>query len=241
LHPQNQELFSYRLDLQTGEVVREAFLRDVAGFVEGVGYTFATPTQEEALRAAAINIIRADPDRGRFYPDEPRRPREALMWVTVEGVTKLLPSGKVEEFGPRFNVTNWALSPDGTQLAWASGSDGDQGSMNLLVMPVKGGEIRELAGFRSPSGVGDDWPRVGQVRWTPDGQTLLYQVRYRDRGYGELWQVPAAGGAPARLALPLELGRLTIRPDGRSVAFWTQRGRNEVWLMERFPWQDSGR
>ena len=57
----------------------------------------------------------------------------------------------------------------------------------------------------------------------------------------ELWQVPAEGGAPARLDLPLDLGRFRFHPDGRSVALWTEEFRNEIWLMEGFPWQDLGR
>ena len=83
------------------------------------------------------------------------------------------------------------------------------------------------------------------IRWASDSQRLLYRVGVWPREDPdfeyELWQVPAEGGAPARLDLPLDLGRFRFHPDGRSVALWTEEFRNEIWLMEGFPWQDSGR
>lgn len=173
----------------------------------------------------------------------------------------MLPSGDVQEFGPRGTIIRpacgsiescpyersygrwWDLSPDGTQLAWAISTDTLAVSNSLLIMPVTGGAIRELTRLPRPSEVGDPESEILAIRWAPDSQRLLYQVGRRgdaDREH-ELWQVPAEGGAPARLDLPLDLGRSRLHPDGRSVMFWTQELRNEIWLMEGFSWQDSGR
>ena len=150
----------------------------------------------------------------------------------------MLPSGDVQEFGPRGNVREWALSPDGTQLAWAIRTDL---SHSLLIMPVTGGAIRELTRLRAEDDLGA--PRIRNLRWASDGQKLLYvEVTPADADPEyELWQVPAEGGAPARLDVPLNLGRFRFHPNGRSIVFWTQEQRNEIGLMEGFPWQDSGR
>jgi Tol biopolymer transport system component len=115
-------------------------------------------------------------------------------------------------------------------------------------MPIVGGEIRDLTRLTQPSEVGVGPREIVSMKWTPDGKTLLYQVEWPDRdGEPELWQVRVEGGAPARLDLPLLVqnrmvpSRLSFHPDGRTIAFWTERGRSEVWLMEGFPWQDAKR
>ena len=224
-----------RLDLETGEVATEAFSRDEVVRGAGLRY-FATAAQEEALRAANIRILRrAQARRLLAGGDLPLRPGEELMWVGNGGASRVLPGGEVEEIGPRGHVHAWALSPDGTQVAWAVSSDTILSSNRLLIMPVKGGEIRELTQLPRTSEAGDKVYEIRRVQWTPDSQRLLYEVD-TDRE-PELWQVPAAGGAPKRLDLPLEAMRVRFHPNGRSVVFWTETIAKEIWLMEGFPWQ----
>jgi hypothetical protein len=181
----------------------------------------------------------------------------------------MLPGGEVEEIGPRGSTRVWALSPDGTQLAWAvSPCGGGRRDMDcppssassrrvdtielsnrLMIMPVKGGEIRELTQLPRPSGVGDRRSEIGALQWTPNGQGLLYRVEWWEEPdwRREFFHVSLEGGAPQRLDLdrPTEMMRMRggfrFHPDGKRVAFWTQERRAEIWLMEGFPWQDSGR
>ena len=170
--------------------------------------------------------------------DEPLRPDEKLMWVD-NGVGRLLPDGEVEKIGPTGHTHTWALSPDGTQLAWAIAQDSIQQSNRLLIMPVTGGSFRELTRLPRPPELGDQAPEIVTMQWAPDGKGLLYDVRWpTDTDQEpELWQVLAEGRAPERLDGSLQLDRLRFHPDGRRITFWTQEERREVWLMEGFPWE----
>ena len=136
-----RDFVSYRLDTETGEVARETFFRDAVGRGPA-GHRYATGAQAEGLRAAGVRIFPAGLPFFREFLDgvRPLRPDEDLMWM-AGGVGRKLPSGDVQKFGPRGNVGSWALSPDGTQLAWAISTDLSQ---SLLIMPVTGGAIREL-------------------------------------------------------------------------------------------------
>lgn len=231
---------SYRLDLETGELAPEAFLRDLAGRNSGFRY-YATSVQEDALRAAGIRILPKHPSQMREFAEfgETLRPDEELMWMFAADKRRLLPGGQMEEIGPGGHVMSWALSPDGTQLAWSVTSDTIASSNKLLIMPVTGGAFRELTKLSHRSEGGDQVSDVVAMQWTPDGKRLLYNVGWPDAAQDqELWQVLAEGGAPERLDLPLDLGRLRFHPDGRHVTFWTQERRDEIWLMEGFPWQN---
>ena len=236
---------SYRLDLETGEVAREPFLRDYVGRTDGGSASFATAAQSEALRAAGVRMLPAPKNEMRAFRDgdEPLRPGEKLMWVNNGGVGRVSPGGDVENIGPTGHVHTWALSPDGTQLAWAIAQDTILQSNRLLIMPVTGGAIRELTRLPRPPELGDQPPEIVTVKWTPDGKSLLYDVRWpaEPAREPELWQVGVEGGTPERLDVSVELNRLRLHPDGKRVAFWTQEARTEIWLMEGFSWQDSGR
>ncbi len=75
-----------------------------------------------------------------------------------------------------------ALSPDGTQLVLHS-FDGTPGGCHLEVMPVGGGESREVVRF------GDCNPN--QLTWSPNNDLLF--VRGGNSAPNVLWRVPAAG------------------------------------------------
>ena len=126
---------------------------------------------------------------------------------------------------------------------WAIAQDSIIQSNMLLIMPVTGGEIRELARVPRPPELAERAPEIVTVRWTPDGKWLLYNVQWpaEPAREPELWRVAAEGGAPKRLDVSLDMQRASLHPDGSRVAFWTQEERTEIWLMEGFPWQDSGR
>ncbi len=83
--------------------------------------------------------------------------------------------------------TEIALSPDGSQLAfvhlaWADDRDGRVNS--LRVVEVHTGKVRVLVdGKPSPHG----------IRWTRDGQEVLFLATKEKRG-AQVWSVPAVGG-----------------------------------------------
>ena len=79
----------------------------------------------------------------------------------------------------------------------------------------------------------------------PDGRHLLFSKGRR--GNMELWRIPVDGGEPAKLGLAmvgLGLGSLSVHADGQRIAFSAGGGvarTNELWVMENFLHQASGR
>ncbi|HET6503538.1 MAG TPA: prolyl oligopeptidase family serine peptidase [Amycolatopsis sp.] len=101
------------------------------------------------------------------------------------------------------------VSPDGTRVAvmvYRRSSPHDPGDNRLGVVPLAGGEVREVtAGW-------DRWPHG--ARWLPDGTGLV--VAADDLGRSPLWRVEVATGSVTRLTP--DHGAYTdlrISPDGR--------------------------
>lgn len=146
---------SYRLNIATGKVRREAFLRDPRGMAGCFGTdgtcTFITDAQGASLRTAGLRLIgqRGSDILKRFRDgEETLRPGERILWVR-NGVRRLLPGGETETechgypVSPRGHMHTWELSPDGTQLAFAMAADSSRSVSNLLlVMPISGDEAR---------------------------------------------------------------------------------------------------
>jgi Tol biopolymer transport system component len=131
---------------------------------------------------------------------------------------------------------NFALSPDGQQLAlatlerWASPM---RLVHHILTMPVQGGEPREL--FRN-----EDLKQPALIDWTPEGDYLLFSNSHREGRPSAVWRIPAAGGQASELCRPqtMQFGvlwsSLDVHPDGRHIAFDCFEYRHEVWAMKDF-------
>jgi hypothetical protein len=128
----------------------------------------------------------------------------------------------------------------------------------IKLVPTAGGQPQELVksgGLTLEAMLkGDGF--MGAVAWTPDGRHLVYQKVFRhfleslaSRALGlgstgpanfktELWRVPAAGGSPQKLDIPLPvMNWLRIHPDGRQITFssqGTQTAKSEIWVLENF-------
>lgn len=232
---------SYRLELATGEVVREQYLRDAAA-VGGGWPRFASDRQIAGLRSAGIRLL------------EHRTDAESLAGVSEQllilaGSVFLAPPGRpVQSHGSGvtmlhkgLHIHSWALSPDGRRIAFAVAEDSTRSDWNvsrvLRVMPVEGGEAVEV------TRVGDDQEIIA-IRWTPDGNTLLFAAGVGDGHVadGGIWRVPVDGGEPILTDLPLtaiQLVQLDFHPDRSRVAFSTGDMWAEIWAMGGFPWTDE--
>lgn len=98
-----------------------------------------------------------------------------------------------------------AVSPDGRTVAFASTTNGRRQIWQRL-----------LAGG-PPSQLTSDGADHEHPRWAPDGNSVIYFVPAEDvRNEGALWEVPALGGAPRRVAD--SLGGADISHDGERIA-----------------------
>ena len=158
---------------------------------------------------------------------------DASTGVTIE--TARLPVA----FSPNGGVVGIALSPDGQRLVILDypGVSRDRGRLGTI--SVDGTDYRELLSSVPITWVAD------LVRWTPDGQHILYGTN-EGNGVWRIMRIPAAGGAPEIEVDPAKLtgavsfptqeniGSFVISPDGRHLAWdgWTH-GPNEVWAIDK--------
>ena len=135
----------------------------------------------------------------------------------------------------RGSVYALAVSPDGMELALIEYGR-SMGRPRLLVLPLEGGEAREL--IAEPGGYDViDW-HYG-LAWVPDGTGLLYgkTVRQGSSAVDEVWHVSATDGSRRKTELTIEGGPTDLRlhPDGRRIAFMAGSPEAwEVWVMENF-------
>jgi Tol biopolymer transport system component len=145
----------------------------------------------------------------------------------------------------------FGLSPDGRSWAWIDGPGPVHGpqaadrnaqsrsnSAILHVMPVEGGQPRELLRVSAP----DD---VRAPTWSSDGKFLMYfKLDTQDPNRTvEVWSIPVEGGTPQKIdlggqvpAIPgndADLNKsIRIHPDGRRIAIETMEPKAGVWMME---------
>jgi Tol biopolymer transport system component len=105
-----------------------------------------------------------------------------------------------------------AYSPDGTRIADIS----DQtGSDEVFATDAEGRDRVQITNLKGP--------RIGRVRWAPDGTRLIYDAN-SDHGQ-EVFTVPAvAGGKPVRLLI--NAGNASYSRDGKWVYF---QSRGQIW------------
>jgi hypothetical protein len=111
----------------------------------------------------------------------------------------------------------------------------------LLVLPVDGGEAKEI--LRLPDG------EEAGLAWTSDSRHLLYirqtilsqMQNPRSTERRPVWRIPAAGGESLRTELsfqPDEMLSLRLHPDGRRLVYMTGRREGipsrEIWVLENF-------
>ena len=132
---------------------------------------------------------------------------------------------------------NFALSPDGQQLAITSlGIKFSPMTLihRILTMPAKGGEPKELL-------KNEELKQYPLIAWTPDGLSLLFTNTIPEGGRGNaVFHIPAVGGQARELCQPQTMmyghlwSALDVHPDGRRIAFDCFEYRHEVWVMENF-------
>lgn len=127
-----------------------------------------------------------------------------------------------------------ALSPDAQWLCFSNAGWG--GIRSLNIMPASGGEVKEIWSFGE---IQSGTPGIHQ-EWSPDGRYILFSSPdTSDMRIWDLWRIPVEGGEPEKVGLQRSWGifDLTIRPDGRKLAFAGRGGAStdsELWVLENF-------
>jgi Tol biopolymer transport system component len=123
-----------------------------------------------------------------------------------------------------------SISPDGKQLAYLFW--GRQTSSSIRIMPVAGGESREV--FSSSPWA--DGSRYNAVSWTPDQKSLFVTAPKGGGGDNALWRVPVSGGPAESMGLSMpKLSAVGIHPDGKNLFFFSNdAGPTEVWALDNF-------
>ncbi len=142
-----------------------------------------------------------------------------------------LKSGQETKVVERPGLFGGVISPDGRRLAITVG---EGNHWVLLVMPLTGGEPRELVRIdreKEPVSGASPW-------WSPDGGYISFLKGVKEKAADELqvWRVPAEGGEPQRTELTVgrQIGGLKPHPDGRRLASVDFKVNLEVWVMENF-------
>jgi len=142
------------------------------------------------------------------------------LWIVnrAGGDAHRLVSGGGINSGPIF-------SPDGTMIAYTGTYDGNT---NVYTVPASGGEPRRLSYYPAPEVA---------LGWTPDGTGILFRsTRDSYSRFERLFTVPAGGGFPEELPLPMGV-QGSFSPDGSHlvyVPFWNRRpGASDTYIAIR--------
>jgi Tol biopolymer transport system component len=157
------------------------------------------------------------------------------LLTTPEAANRLhvqnLRTGDDREVFPR-SVSNVALSPDGRSMA-VRVADPLEGASVLAIVPVEGGEARELVRLSPP----DALPPWSGLAWTPDGRYVLFTRTKTGSGSlpFELWRTPVEGGAAEKTGIAMTgLRCLRVHPDGQRIVFGAGQIQHEAWVLEHF-------
>jgi Tol biopolymer transport system component len=157
------------------------------------------------------------------------------MRTTPEAANRLhlrdLTTGADREVFSR-STNNADLSPDGRSMVVRLG-DLEEGAGILAIVPVGGGQQRELLRVTAPNA----FPPWGGLAWTPDGKHILFTQTTGDpaRQPYELWRIAVDGGAPQRTGIVMQgLRHLRVHPDGERIVFGAGQVQHEIWVVENF-------
>jgi Tol biopolymer transport system component len=137
-----------------------------------------------------------------------------------------------EIFRHKGGSVSMALSPDGRYIGAVDRSDK---SSTLLLIPIAGGEPRELLRASRPEQL-DGFRMI----WTPDSRAVIVpKLLSTDGERKQLWLVPVTDERPRKLDIDVDSwlmpgGGFQLRPDGGQVAFVAEAAGSgpEVWALE---------
>jgi Tol biopolymer transport system component len=142
---------------------------------------------------------------------------------------------------------NMVLSPDGRYLALMCSENPYENKKKkhvLKIIPVAGGEVREVHNFEQVGG----WGLV-DIAWSPDGRYVYFsKISSEQKGDKpfdwELWKVSVEEGHAEKTGLKMRgIPSFSIHPDGQQIV-WSSHSLGigpapEVWVMKNFLPEDK--
>src|SRR6266511_2860890 len=161
----------------------------------------SAPTLTPDGRLVAVTVTRIHLDDNLYRSD---------LWVapTDGSAAPSRFTNGPRDFWPRF-------SPDGRWLAFLRAGEGDDSKPQIHVMPVAGGEPRQLC--EHPLG-------VERFSWSPDSTRIAFvSARHPNREYDQLSDIfvaPSGGGDAVQVTrTTLPVSRPAFSPDGVTIWF----------------------
>ncbi len=190
----------------------------------------------DAQTGEVVPIVAPTPERlsyeGFFWSPDGKR----MYYHSQKGAIyeREVASGKTREV-IRGRLGPISLSPDGLWIATTE-KDESERSTAVVLIPVEGGEPRELLHVSEPQ-----WINNTSMPWTPDGRGILVRKMLVAGGKkSELWLVPIDGGPARKLDFDANRvaryapGKIRLHPDGRRLAYVFGDYTSEVWVLENF-------
>ncbi len=199
----------------------------------------------QTAKATPLEMWQDSIDIPAWFPDGKRLlyrswQREAGT-ITQTILVRDLETGRETEFfrpTPGLIIDDIALSPDGQQVALTLLEKETRSSV-LKVLPVAGGDARELVRAKEPETIVGD-----SLSWSSDSRSIIFgkaRATNQERKT-QLLAISSRGGEPHALGLAMDSVRdVSFHPDGHHLAFATSAGimregkaKVEVWVMENF-------
>lgn len=136
----------------------------------------------------------------------------ATLVMTASGGAATAEPFTVQDMLAMQRISDPQVSPDGSRVAFVlrtTDLEANRGRTDIWLVGTDGEGLRQLTTHEE----GDSSPR-----WAPDGESL-YFLSSRS-GSSQVWRLRLAGGEPQQVTdLPLDVGNLTVSPDGARLAF----------------------
>ena len=179
-------------------------------------------TLEQVLSAPFSSALQASPTGGRFLWIANQQGKRNIWVAEANGATYTVHRVTTDDADDGVDLGNIAWTPDGEQILYARGGDYEfpgKAAANPAMLPagleediwivaVHGGDARKLAEGQAPA-------------VSPDGATVAYLDK------DQIWTLALkdAAAKPAQLFHGRgELGSLAWSPDGKYLAFTSERG-----------------
>jgi len=196
----------------------------------------------DAQTSEVTPILRTEPDSGIYnpawFPDGKKLLYRNFEWGTKTETILIrdLETDRETEFfrpTPGLKIDDIALSRDGQQVALTLLEKETRSSV-LKVLPVAGGDARELVRAKEPERIVGD-----SLSWSSDSRYIVFgkaRATNQERKT-QLLAISPRGGEPHALGLAMDNVRsVSFHPDGHHIAFAAGEGKDkiEVWVMENF-------